>query len=185
MLPADAQEDEISELLTVLEELGLIIASGSSDSEGQLNLRALRQSMFVSPYKFFTALSTMAPKGQPGYGIDMRRIFDLCDTDDDSVTDTTLPAILQLPLFTEPWTEKQRREFTVMNMGTILALIAAALDGVFEFENKRVRNPSRLTSGHAAVGFLLQHRQEIEVRAVRCWVRGPCTVEDVTVPGGC
>ena len=186
MLPADAHEDEASELLTVLEELGLIIDAGGS--EFQLDLPALRQSMFVG-YTFFTALSTMAPMGQRGYGIDMRRFFDLCDTDDNSdavsVTDTTLLAILEVPLFSEPWTEKQRREFKFMNMGTILALIAAALDGCFEFEHKRVRNPSRLTSGHAAVGFLLQHRQDIEVRAVRCWVRGPCMVEDVTVPGGC
>ena len=185
MLPAEAHEDEASELLTVLEELGLIIDPGGSGC--QLDLPELGRMMFVG-YTFFTALYTMAPKGRSGYSIDMRRIFNWFDTDElsdaDSVTDSTLQAILVEPLFTKPWTHDQMSEFRFMNMGTILALIAAALHPRFQFDDLR-RNPSRLTSGRAAVGFLLKHRERIEVRAVRCCVRGPCMVWDVRAPGGC
>ena len=177
MLPANATEDEVTEVLFVLDELGLMSAAGGRGSPRQLDWPRLHQ-MIAVDFSFFPTLSTLAFKGTSGHGIDIWRVFALLDdagVPEASLTDVTVLAIGLLPVFSGTWTEDQVQEFSLIDMGSVLSLVAALNDPTFLSDDLREANPLRCTSVRKGVEFLLLHRAEIQVRAVCCWVRGPCT----------
>jgi hypothetical protein len=169
MLPANAKEDEVTEVLSVLDELGLMIGAGGRGSARQLDWPRLHE-MIAVDFSFFTTLSTLAFKGMSGHGIDIWRVFAMLDdagVPGVSLTDDTVRAIGLLPVFSGTWTVDQVQECSSIDMGSLLVLVAAVNDTTFLFDDTREANPLRCTSVRKGVEFLLLHRAEIQVRAVR------------------
>jgi len=177
MLPPNAKEDEVTELLVVLDELGLVTAAVGSGSARPLDWPRLRQ-MIAEEYSFFPTLSKFVFKGKSGYGIEILRVYEMLEAagvPPASLTDDTVTAIGRLPVFPGDWTHDQRKEFGTIDFGSLLALIAAVNDRNFPLDDRRDSKPLRCTSVRKGVQFLLDNREKIQVRAVCCWVRGPCT----------
>jgi hypothetical protein len=169
MLPANAKGDEVTEVLFVLDELGLMIGAGGRGSPRQLDWPRLHE-MIAGDFSFFPTLSTLAFKGKSGHGIDIWRVFALLDeagVPGASLTDDTVRAIGLLPVFSGTWTEDQVQEFSSIDMGSVLALVASLNDPTFLSDDLREANPLRCTSVRKGVDFLLLHRAEIQVRAAR------------------
>jgi hypothetical protein len=170
LLPENVDGDELTDLLCLLDDLGLLLnAGGSRGSDGHLDWSRLRR-MIQEEFSFFTALAAMAPEGQTPYCIDFGPVYKELDAEgvaDASLTDATVEAIVNLPVLSCAWPDDQICEFGSMNFGSLLALIAAVNNPNFLVDDLREPMPARLTSGRKGVQFLLKHRSGIQVRAVR------------------